>query len=511
LPSHASVFTGLMPSRHGAASVLTPLPLRFDTLAERFQAAGWGTHAILYKPALADVGIDQGFDTFFNIPRVVVRADDNLRKALEWLDENADRRFFLFLHFDDPHQPYSQPKEVLSERLKGRLTRFEARLPLKVSSRYAKNLDAGAPELRDFKAGDGLRESFKALSRQLYDSEVEYVDARIGRFLEALRRRGLYEDTVIVFFSDHGEAHWEHDEYFGHGSRNFYEEVVRVPLIIKPAKRHPFRRGLRVQSQVRLFDLMPTVLEMAGLEVSGPPIQAQSLTPLMGHPGKTGTDRLAVTGSRRGLAVRFQGWKYMLRPQIARTGEVLFQLGDDRSESRDVHREYPEITRALRFAGLENRLRSRGGRYAVVVGDTGLRRYVVEMRMASSSPPPEVLYGLSQTGEVSKPDTTTYRFAGDWQRPLVLVAWTPGDAASRISVRGQPVAKESGVLTLEMQSATALFRPGESRFLQRLVDRGVPGIYLLDLGGSDSASLRSPASVADGRRLEALRALGYLD
>lgn len=512
LPSHASVFTGLMPGRHGAESILTPLPLRFDTLAEHFRAAGWGTHAILYKPILADVGVDQGFDTFFNVPRVVVRADDNLRKALEWLDENGDRRFFLFLHFDDPHQPYSQPREFLSRRLEEGMRRFEAHLPLWVSKRFARNMGPDEPELRDCRAGNTLKESFKALSRELYDSEVEYVDDRIGQFLEALRRRGLYEDTVIVFFSDHGQAYWEHGEHFGHESRNFYEEVVRVPLIIKPADRHPFGRGQRVRSQVRLFDLMPTVLEMAGLETSGLPIQARSLIPLMRHPEKTWPDRLAVTEARRALAVRSRGWKYMLRSLAARTGEVLFQLGDDdTSEVRDVHGEYPEITRELRLAGLENRLRSRRGRYAVVVGDTRPRRYVVEMRMTSSSPPPEVLYGLGEETEQSKADTTTYRFTDDWQRPLVLVARLPGRTEPPIAIRVRAAAEESGDLTLERQSIPALSRPDETGFLERLVDRAAPGVYVLDLGGADGESQPSPSSVADARRLEALRALGYLD
>lgn len=513
LPSHASVFTGLMPSRHGAGghSVLSSLPLRFDTLAEHFQAAGWSTHAILYKPALADVGVDQGFDTFFNVPKVAVQADDNLRKALEWLDENHDRRFFLLLHFDDPHQPYAQPEEFLNRQLEQRMARFDARLPLIVNSRFARNFAPGTPKLRGHKKGKTLKDSFKALSRDLYDSEVEYVDDRIGQFLEALRQRGLYDETIIVFFSDHGEAYWEHGEVFGHEPRNFYEEVVRVPLIIKPADRHPFRRGQRVRSQVRLFDLMPTVLEMAGLETSGLPIQARSLIPLMQHSERTWPDRLAITEARSGLAVRSRGWKYMLRSLGSRKGELLFRLDDDSSEVRDVHRERPELTRALRLAGLENRLWNQRGRYAVVVGDTSPRRYVVEMKMASSSPLPEVLYGLDQEAEESGTDTRTHRFAGYWQRPLVLVARLPGVAEPQISARAQAVAKGNGALALEQQRLVALARTEEAGFLQRLVDRAVPGVYVLDLEGADGESQRSPSSVADARRLEALRALGYLD
>lgn len=512
LPSHASLFTGLNPSRHGADSVLSTLPLRFETLAEHFQAAGWGTHAILYKPVLADAGLDQGFDSFFNVPKVVVQADDNLRKALKWLDENEDRRFFLFLHFDDPHQPYTQPAEFLDRQIEEHMARFQAQLPLSISSRFAKNLEPGGPKLREHKNGSALSDSFKTLSRKLYDSEVEYVDDRIGRFLKALRQRGLYEKTLIVFCSDHGESYWEHGEVFGHDANNFYEEVVRVPLIIKPADRSPFRRGQRVRAQVRLYDLMPTILEMAGLETSGLSIQARSLTPLLRGDESTRPGRLAITESQRSFAVRSLDWKYILKSLDARSVEVLFQL-DNRgpSEVRDVHAEYPGVTRRLRLTGLENRLQSEGGQYAVVVGDSRPRRYVVEVEVESSSPPPEVLYGLPREEEVSRENTRIYRFADDWQRALVLLARLPGGSPPRISVQDKAFAEESGNLGLEQRRLTVPPRSGEMGILKRLVERAAPGIYVIDFGGADGESRRSPPSSADARRLEALRALGYLD
>ena len=87
----------------------TPLPDEFSTIAERFREAGWPTNSIAYKPPLYDGNFEQGFDVAFNVPRENVVGEDNLREALEWLDANADRRNFLFLHFNDPHQPFTQP------------------------------------------------------------------------------------------------------------------------------------------------------------------------------------------------------------------------------------------------------------------------------------------------------------------------------------------------------------------------------------------------------------------
>ncbi|MFT5284473.1 MAG: hypothetical protein ACI8TQ_000630 [Planctomycetota bacterium] len=116
-PSFASIFTGLTPSRHGVwtAAPFKRLPTRFETLAERFRSHGWTTHAIAYKAPLYGSGYDQGFDVSYIVPQEVVVADENLDKAIEWLASNAHRRSFLFLHFNDPHQPFCQPEPFIQK------------------------------------------------------------------------------------------------------------------------------------------------------------------------------------------------------------------------------------------------------------------------------------------------------------------------------------------------------------------------------------------------------------
>jgi len=286
-PSFASIFTGVVPSRHGVLSFghETPLPSGFETLAERFRSRGWSTHSIAFKTALYGGGFDRGFDVSFNVPRMNVEAQDNLDEALTWLESHAGRRSFLFLHFNDPHQPFTQPAPF--DRRYGPAPR-----------------EYGIPRQPDVRSRN---EEHRDVWRAMYDGEVAYVDDRIGAFLAELRERGLYDDAVIAFVSDHGEQLWEHGG-FGHSQDMLHDEVVRVPLIVKPP-RGAFPAGTVVETQVRGFDVMPTILELAGLPVE-PGLDAESLVPLFD--ATDAPDRLAVTESSTfGIAVRSRKWKYI--------------------------------------------------------------------------------------------------------------------------------------------------------------------------------------------------------
>ena len=460
-PSFASIFTGLSVSRHGVNryGFLTPLRSRWVTLAERFRAHGWATHSIAYKPPLYDGGYDQGFDVSFNVPKDRVRADDNLAEALEWLAANHDRRNFLFLHFNDPHQPFTQPPPY-----DGRPNGSDGDHPLPHPNQV-KNAASAADRER---------------VRELYDGEIAYLDDRIGAFLDELEARGLYDEAVIGFVSDHGEQLWEHGA-FGHSGSMLWDEVVRVPLIVKPGA-GDFARATVIESQVRGFDIMPTLLELAGIPVEEG-LDAESLVPLL-RPGAEARDRLAIIEcSRDAIAVRTSRWKYITSSEGGRK-ELLFDLERDPGETENVGPEHATELERFRLHALDHQLKSRpNALHLVAIGDGRAteHRFVVDgVRQAHS------LYGLP----VSPSGRTGVTIAGRSPGPLLAV------------VRLGP----SGTMQVDGDRLSA--RRYEAGDLEQLVRARRPGFTLFE--GPPVGESEAEAVELDARTLEAMKALGYI-
>ncbi len=226
LPSHASIFTGLLPPALGVRNNKGYfLAERFETLAERLGAAGHRTAGFVSSMVLrSQTGIAQGFDHFEgpggeptpDVPPIFAqeRGDAAVARAVAWLDElDAQGSFFLFLHLFDPHTPYEAPEP------------FAGRYP------------------------------------DPYDAEVAYTDALVGMFLEELKERDLYDPSLIVFLSDHGEGLGDHVE-LEHGIF-LYREVLQVPLLAKlPGQQ---RAGAREPRPAALIDVVPTILGLLGL------------------------------------------------------------------------------------------------------------------------------------------------------------------------------------------------------------------------------------------------------
>jgi choline-sulfatase len=232
LPAHSSLFTGHYPARHGVRhNASPPLADTATTLAELLGQEGFRTAGFVGSLVLdRERGLAQGFHTYAGVrdgsPRSSAgqrRADDVVDDAIRWL-EAGDGRFFLWTHFYDPHRPYDPPAAVQS-----------------VSDPYV--------------------------------GEIVFVDSQIGRLMDALERRGALRDTLIVLVGDHGESLGEHGER-DHGVL-LYESVLHVPLII----RAPAFRPARTPAVVRLVDVMPTILDLAG--VPAPSLDGISLTGLM--------------------------------------------------------------------------------------------------------------------------------------------------------------------------------------------------------------------------------------
>jgi len=258
LPAFASLMTSLPPPAHGAGGQVDDfhgLPPGIPTLAERFQAEGYATGAIVNVDFLArPFGVTRGF------AHLDVRAyedNDNLRPAgattdaaLAYLREHRDGAFFLMVHYFDPHAEY-RPPPAFRRRFAAPEDREDDRFRFgtrrQVVERRSGRLELRAPDIER--------------AEKLYDGEAAYVDEQVGRLLDALAELSLATRTLVVFTADHGEEFLDHGDW-EHG-HTLYDELLRSPLLVRQEGRLLPRR---VEAAVGHVDVAPTILALCGLE-----------------------------------------------------------------------------------------------------------------------------------------------------------------------------------------------------------------------------------------------------
>ncbi len=262
VPSIGSVWTGLLPAKHGAGDIpnggfasLKPIDQGVITLAEQAQDAGWDTAAFVANPFVSTtLGFRRGFRQWINpdesVPQPLALFGERwslpgrdgeivVQHAIDYLDRAPDSGFLLWVHLFDPHLPYTHLEEG-----HGALV---VQHPKQVRRGKIKATETLIADVKD-----------------AYATEVAYSDAALMRFLEAVKARGLDKKAVFVFFSDHGEELWEHDD-FEHG-HSHHGEVTEVPLaLVAPCVEPGARTGV-----VSLQDISPTLRNLAGL----PPVPA---------------------------------------------------------------------------------------------------------------------------------------------------------------------------------------------------------------------------------------------
>jgi len=344
----ASVFLSAYPAtvttRRGVLVAQRP------TLAELLQRNGYMTAGFNSNPFISTgFGYGRGFDLLDDglvlkgarIPdwiypllaraqRMVMRqpylsAAAINRKAARWLRQTCKHRrpFFLWLHYMDVHGPY-QSKRGLTYLNKLRaewLWRKACATPEKISPREHEEL---------------LR---------FYREEIAYADHHIGLLLALLRQLGVCDSTIIILCADHGDEFREHGRY-SHW-RQLYDELVRVPLII----RHPEgQRGLSVDTPVGLVDILPTIVDMLSLEADSSQFVGQSLWSLLRDGDTRGLSGFVVgdaTPDRDDtiVSIRTDLWKLII--DSTKGGAELYDLERDPGEQVNVIAQYPEVAQEL--------------------------------------------------------------------------------------------------------------------------------------------------------------------
>lgn len=313
-PSHASILTGLLPTRHGVRDNGT-YALRRDvtTLAQRFGEAGYRTGAFVSAFVLdRRFGLARGFQGYHDevpgsdAPREreaglrSARAEETVGRALVWLEHPDARPRFLWVHLYDPHAPYEAPEPFASRH-----------------------------------------------RERPYEGEIAYMDAQIGRLLAAAGERSGGRLRLTAVVGDHGEGLGEHQEpthsYF------VYSNTQRVPLILALPGHIPARG--EVDAVVRAVDLAPTILELAGLPPL-PGVDGRSLVPLLagrstGEPGPAYVESYHPRlwwGAQELLGVRTGRWLFIESPR-----PELYDVGADPAERRNLAAARPQELESMRL------------------------------------------------------------------------------------------------------------------------------------------------------------------
>jgi arylsulfatase len=348
-PALSTLLSGRMPDEIGVSGgnrmMMRP---EVTTFPELLAKAGIATAAVVSNWVLArppaelgDAGVSQGFQTFddrmttpeLNRPFAERRAKETTAAAIAWLESRpkiAEEPFFLWVHYQDPHGPYT-PAEALAELYLQPVEGREPELPLGKDQR-------GRGEIPAYQALGQERRPSRYRAR--YDGEINEFDTGFGQLIAWLREHRLLDDALVVFTADHGESLGEHDRWFCHG-QNLHVEETRIPFLV----RFPggAARGERRGDLVSHLDLYPTVLEALGLppgRTLGQSLLSGSLPPDRLVPGTLH----AFDSPRRWGALTAGGYRLLYS---GRSGMQLFDLAKDPAETQDIAKLEPGRVQAM--------------------------------------------------------------------------------------------------------------------------------------------------------------------
>jgi arylsulfatase A-like enzyme len=332
-PSMISVMTSLYPSAHGVERIQNKMSPTLQTLAQILRTEGYRTGAIVpFVTLWSYYGLQRGFDDY----REDYFDHDSLsshvlgERTRGWLRRHGDSRFFFWVHFWDPHYNYRPSREV-----QGRFTPADHPFGDRVF------------DIQELKWRENpLRPDEVAYNIDRYDEEILFTDRHIGRLLDDLEETGLAGNTLVVIVSDHGEQFQEHG-WLEHTNR-VYDNLIRVPLLLRLPGRLP--AGVRIAEQVELIDLLPTVLDLLGIDVDAAEFQGHTLEPLISGSPSPSEARPAFSETAR-LAnlktIRFKDWKY-IHDFDSNHGE-LYRIDLDPEERNDLAPRHPDRADRMRI------------------------------------------------------------------------------------------------------------------------------------------------------------------
>ena len=327
--SHASIWTGLYPRQHRFVSPKSKLSLNWQVLPEGARKAGLYTAAWIANGFVSKFwGFAQGFNSFRNTLHKGggLNAEALAGHAIKFIEKKGGQRFYLYVGTIDPHVSW-----------RGRQPWLKQYHPEPYSGLYKKNVwgkDVEKMAIGARKVSTADRKRIRAI----YDSTVSYNDHHLGRVIEALKKKGIRDQTMIVVTADHGEELWDYGKV-GHGG-SCREEVVAVPLLIH----YPplFGKGVRVTEGVDVASVLPSVMDALGTPADDR-VQAESLLPLAHGVGRGYPRPSFASQYELAHTMRLEQWKVWVG------GKGVPRLYDmttkHRPEKKDVAAARPRETR----------------------------------------------------------------------------------------------------------------------------------------------------------------------
>ena len=346
-PSVPSMMTSLMPTATGVWHWADVLNNAYLTLAEIMRSQGFSTASFIQNGNVGPyAGLHQGFSTLVDYELWGAETESLLgTHVMTWLDRNRDRNFFLYLHVADPHGQYDPPSPYDAW--------YQELAPGKTPQEPRKSVDP-----------DWVNKPTVEGRRSLYDGEILHNDTIISGFIEKLKKLGIYEQTLLILTSDHGEHLGERGDWEHHPPG--YLNVTHVPLMLVYPEQ--YKQGQKIEERVQLLDVMPTVLELAQVERQHFLLQGDSLVDLIEGGGQTDwRNRIVVSEEpmemdksrpwhNKGLFVRgslyYRNWHMITSrsfwgtlgnfvPEIVKL--KVFNVSTDPEESRPLYSFFPDL------------------------------------------------------------------------------------------------------------------------------------------------------------------------
>lgn len=337
LPSFASMLLGKLAYNHDYNVAANAGVAAEKMLPGLLQDNGY--HTVSVQTNAFVLNLHNGFDEKADFTEDNIGFNDSaaVNYAINWLNNLslARRKFFLFIGLISPHWPYKTNNGFLSNFVMDPLYVSSNQSLVSLGSDGAITYDAlpGDVQARIGPPSNGQYYMDSRLYIAAYDSEIRYADEQIGRLISTLKSRGMYDDSIIIITSDHGENMVEHDTYFTHGN-NLYNSLLRVPLLIKFPGQTSTKK---VAGNVRTIDILPTALDYDGIDA--PDIDGKSLLPVINDGNVDFAERpvisyrvdLAAQGARSVSVVK-DGYKLIKNP----VGPEFYNLAADKDETYNL-------------------------------------------------------------------------------------------------------------------------------------------------------------------------------
>ena len=304
-------------------------------LPEILKNAGYNTIGVTPYLAVAH-NFHQGFDTSVKTWQKFSKnydAEEITEYAISWLKDNAgEKKFFMWLHYDDPHVPYKPPGPYNELYLDDK--HYNGSKRIQFNPGRHDRMRGISPRVRL-----GNHDEVDYYVAQ-YDGEIRYMDESVGKLLDAIKTMGLSDNTMIIFTADHGESLGDHDFFFGHGLLP-YDASFRVPLIVKIPD---LKSKVKVLDRpVELIDIMPTILDVLNISVNKE-AQGKSLVPLMLGDSNAISEfafgEAGVQKTNHQRVIRTRKWKLIYIPSKAHQQIMLgmpFELYDIENDPNELN------------------------------------------------------------------------------------------------------------------------------------------------------------------------------